>query len=137
MLATSQGLADATASAKVALVLSMVGFFAGLMLTAAGCYLVLPAIDREAIPAAAVVQYELARLPYVGPAMLPEIAAKRPVVAQQSPRLHAAFDAMPFNALLGGFAGLFMLPIAIAYLKGIQIDRKADAGRLNPLIPRR
>lgn len=135
-LATSQGLADATASMKVAAVLALVGFFMGLMLTAAGCYLSLPAADRAVIPAATVMQYELARLTHVGPAMFPKHAAQRPSIAREAPRLHAAFDAIPFNSLFGGIAGMFLLPIAVSYLKTVQLDKKADVGRVNSIFKR-
>ena len=136
MLATSQGLADATASAKVAALLALTGFFAGLMLTVAGGYLALPPAAKALIPPAAVLQYELARVPYVGPAALPTIAAMRPEIQRQAPTLHAAFDAIPGYALLGALAGMFMLPIAVSYLKTTRLDRRADAGRINPVFRR-
>ena len=136
MLVTKQGLDDAAASAKVALMLSIVGFVLGVMLTAVVSYKSLPEPARRLIPPEAVVKLQIARLPVVGPLVLPEIAAKRPGIAKESPTLSAAFDAIPFNSLLAGLAGALALPFAVAYLKTIRLDRAADAGRRNS-IPRR
>lgn len=132
MLVTRQALDDAAASAKVVFFLAVLGFFAGAMLTATGSYLALPESARNAIPPEAVMKHQLSRIPGV----LPETTAMRPLIAKQSPTLSAAFDAMPFNSLLGGLAGALMLPFGIAYLKTINLDRRADAGRRNS-IPRR
>lgn len=129
MLVTKQGLDDAAASAKVALMLAVVGFILGVMLTAIVSYQILPESARRLIPPEAVMKLQLARIPGV----LPEIAAKRPGVAAASPSLSAAFDTIPFNSLLGGLAGALALPFGIAYLKTIRLDRAADAGRRNAI----
>lgn len=129
MLVTKQGLDDAAASAKVALMLAVVGFILGVILTAIASYQLLPESARKLIPPEAVMKLQLARIPGV----LPEIAAKRPGIAAASPSLSAAFDAIPFNSLLGGLAGALALPFGIAYLRTIRLDRLADAGRRNSI----
>lgn len=131
MLVTKQGLDDAAASAKVALMLAVIGFILGAILTAVVSYKSLPEPARRLIPPEAVMKLQLARIPGV----LPEIAAKRPGIASESPTLSASFDAIPFNSLLGGLFGALALPFGVAYLKTIRLDRLADAGRRNA--PRR
>ncbi|WP_153133202.1 hypothetical protein [Dechloromonas hortensis] len=133
MLVTKQALDDAAASTRVALYLALVGFVLGVLLTAIASYQLLPESARRLIPPEAVLKLQIARLPVVGPLVLPEIAAKRPGIAKESPTLSASFDAWPFNSLLGGLFGALALPFGVAYIKTIRLDRLADAGRRNAI----